>query len=304
MKTLVIGNPTAGRGRAGRVLPGLVRALADSGAQPTLRMTSGPGEAVQHAAAAATEGVELVVAAGGDGTVHEVVNGLLSTGRDGLPELAHLPTGTGCDFARALGLPSSPHAVAAGLLAGTCRQIDVGYAEPAAAGSARRWFVNGINVGLGAGVVRRLTGASPLRVLGRHAYLAAAALEVLRARPVELVTWADDGSPLEQRLLHLSICNGGYTGGGMRIPGGASLESGRLLAVRVDPLPRLAALLQLRLAMQGRIQHRAIRSDSCARLRVEGATAGFEIDGELCSASAFVAGVRARALRVRVPQAN
>ncbi len=270
--------------------------------QVEVRVTREAGEAARMARDARRQDVDVVVAAGGDGTVHEVVNGLLADGPEPTPSLFHLPTGTGCDFARSLGLSQDADAVARGLAATRPGRVDVGFIDIDGETPSRRWFINGINIGLGAGVLRRLKRSRGLRGLGRHGYLVAAGLEVLTARPLDLVTCADGAAVDRARLLHLAICNGRYLGGGMQIPGGASLESGRLQLVRVEPLPRLTALVQLRRAMEGRIAHRAISGHEVQRIEVTGVTDGFEIDGELCGASGFRAGIMPGALRVRVPR--
>ena len=137
-------NPSAGRGRAGHRLERLRNAL---GAQVDLQPTNGPGHAETLAHEAASSGCKLVGAAGGDGTLHEVANGILRAERPDC-SLVLFPAGSANDYAFSLGLaadwwePESP--------APTFRQVDVG--EICAKGGKSRYFVNGAGIGLNGAV--------------------------------------------------------------------------------------------------------------------------------------------------------
>lgn len=132
--------------------------------------TSHRGHAADAAASAAAEGVDLVVAHGGDGTVNEVVNGLLKGGvTSGVPTLGVVPGGSANVFARALGLPRDPmeatHRLLMAIENGSRRQVGLGRAEPA--GGEGRWFTFNAGLGWDADVVaeverRRDKQASPL----------------------------------------------------------------------------------------------------------------------------------------------
>src|SRR5688500_6221424 len=92
-------NPRAGKGAAARAIPTIERAMAQQSAPLDIRRTSGPGDTRRLTRAAAAEGAEVVVAVGGDGSVHEVANALLEAGA-GAPALGVIPVGSGNDFAR------------------------------------------------------------------------------------------------------------------------------------------------------------------------------------------------------------
>jgi diacylglycerol kinase (ATP) len=113
----VIGNPQAGRGSMDKHWDEVLGRLRDGGLEVTGEVTQGAGHAVELASAARRAGADLVVAAGGDGTVHEVVNGLLADGADaGVPVLGVVPLGSGCDYAKTFELPTDVGAAVGRLL--------------------------------------------------------------------------------------------------------------------------------------------------------------------------------------------
>ena len=151
MKVRVILNPYADRGRA-RAKADLVHAvLRAAGVNYELIETSAPGDATSVAAAAVMEGCDAVVAAGGDGTVSEVVNGLHTTAGEGptLP-LGILPLGTGNDFAEVAGIPRDLSRAAAIVAAGNARRVDAGRVTYARCGAPAitRYFANNCAVAM------------------------------------------------------------------------------------------------------------------------------------------------------------
>ncbi len=168
---LVIYNPAAGQRRAGRLWR-VLDILQQSGVQVQLAETHRAGHATELARTAALENRALVVAAGGDGTIAEVANGL--AGSD--THLGVIPLGTANVLARELRLPLSPHAVAAALAFGRTRALWPGVASGA---GPDRLFVQMLGVGLDAMVVHRLP--LPLkRALGRNAYVVQTLRELVR----------------------------------------------------------------------------------------------------------------------------
>ncbi|MEM7789254.1 MAG: diacylglycerol kinase family protein [Bacteroidota bacterium] len=166
MRLLVLLNPAARDGRTGRARPLVEAALAEAGAEAEVVETRRAGDAETLARTA--EGVDAVVVAGGDGTIHEAVNGIVGTG---LP-LGVLPLGTGNDFAHALGMPDPlPEAVRA-MLAAPVRDLDVGRVRwTDAAGEHERLFANCLGTGFDADAAR-IAGETKW-LGGRAAYLAA-----------------------------------------------------------------------------------------------------------------------------------
>ena len=177
----VIVNPAAGRGRARQEWPGQAAALRDAGVSFEVAETREPGEAVGLAERAARE-VDVVVAAGGDGTLHEVVNGLLRAGTRAT--LGVLPLGSGDDFVKML----PPRDPVERLTHGTARPYDAGRIVA----GATRYFANGMDIGFGAHGAKNMTKVPPF-LTGLGAYLGALALTLVRYPRLEVRLQLDDG---------------------------------------------------------------------------------------------------------------
>ena len=126
-KTTVILNPIAGRGAGARLAPQIVDSLRAHGLDFDLVMTEAEGQATALARVAAEQGQDVVVAAGGDGTTNEVINGLIqgNGGPDGTA-LGVLPVGTGNDFAFGAGIPLNLEEACQVVARGTSRLVDIG----------------------------------------------------------------------------------------------------------------------------------------------------------------------------------
>jgi YegS/Rv2252/BmrU family lipid kinase len=213
-----------------------------------VRWTTAPGEATALTRAAVRGGAERIVAVGGDGTLHEVVNGFFAedgTPLSPTPVLTPLACGTGSDFRRALGVPAAPMALDR-LSAPRTRSVDllrVRYTT-AAGKRAYRYALNVASVGLSGEVVRRLQGGGG-PPLGRFRYVGALLRALVAHRPfgaeVEL-----DGRPVPAASVHLiAAANGPSFGAGLRIAPGAALDNGRLDVCLLHDAPALALLGRL-----------------------------------------------------------
>jgi diacylglycerol kinase (ATP) len=269
-KLAVIANPFAGPGR-GRV-PGreVVRLLEQRGMAAQLMPTQGPGHATSLARDAA-RAFAAVVAVGGDGTVHEVAEGLAGTDCP----MGVLPSGSGNDFARGVGcvgLEASLDIICGGRIVG----CDTGRLDG-------RFFCN--SVGLLASGLVSLKAASLWRWLGHYRYLVASLLTLFRYRG-QRVRWQVSGNgpatDLDDRFLMAEICNGPYTGGGFRFAPDATFGDGRLDACLIRPLGLLTALTLLGPASRGEpLDHEAISLLTATRISffVDEAV-GYHLDGE------------------------
>ncbi len=316
MSTVVILNPVAASGRAGKRVASVREILngwpaaGDSGSDRQSRddvrveLTNGPGHATDLARTAAASSVDLVVAIGGDGTAHEVVNGLLGAESQDAPTLAHVPMGTGCDFARGLGLSPDPLDNLRRLPQGYEMLVDVGVADLSTDhGRITKYFLNAANIGLGPTVAERVASSRLLGAMGAPAYVIASALELLRPQLVELSLAADEGDAHSAAVLNLSVCNGPFFGGGMRPCPDADLRSGLLAIACIGSMPTFEALRQLPRLMKGTgTDHPAVTYLECAELSLEGEAVAVELDGEIPGRLPGRLRVLPGGLRLRMPK--
>ena len=254
----VILNPAAGAARA-RLGPDRLSALlAGHGFEVEMLTSRQPGEAVELAARAA-ERHPVVVAAGGDGTVHEVATGLLGTGAT----LGVLPTGSGNDFAFALGI-SSPQRGALAVAQHTARAIDVAFLDD-------RPFVNTAGLFLSGTVSHRAAGCWRWAGKLRYVLSSLTALPFYRPQPA---VWelAGEPEPRSGRWLLAEISNGPRAGGGFMLAPDADPSDGLLDFCLLRPLGLPTLLRLFPAAARGeRLEHPGVcrpRADA-ARLRTE-----------------------------------
>lgn len=301
-KTLVIGNPRAGRGRVVRHWDDLLDRLNNAGFEARGQLTEHPGHASELAAAARADGVALVVAAGGDGTVHEVVNGLLAKGPaaigDAVPTLGLIPAGSGCDYARTFSIPSKLDAAVNHLVAADDRSVDVGelrYQGPS--GEEVRHFVNIAQVGIGADVAQRATRLP--RRLGPGRYALAFALNLSGQRTVAAELSIDDETTTGP-LTNLVVALGRYFGGGMQIAPDADPSRGRF-EVQVQSGSKLDyALAMPKVFLGTHLPHPKVRQAQAGwiDLRCE-RPVRVEADGEVLGTTPVQFSVLPDALRLR-----
>lgn len=239
----VILNPAAGAGRAGRLQPRLVSAMARRfGRNHTLHVTERPGDATVSAAAAVAAGATLVVAVGGDGTIHETVNGLLrsSRPRGTACALGIVDCGTGRGLATSLGLPETLDAQLDLLASPHTAAIDVGHVAcwDAAAHPVNRWFVSECQMGIGGAIVADLRTWHK-RFGGRVAFGAVALLRALRhAGTAFSVTYGCGSSATTRPLLGLAIGNGSVCAAGMRLTPDALPNDGLFDVLAIHDMPK------------------------------------------------------------------
>ncbi len=286
----IIANPRAGRGRGARELVQLKDLLRRENVPYSLVETQYSGHATELARQfAASEGHPLVVM-GGDGTISEVLNGILPSP----VELGLISIGTGNDTARSLGLPYNNTAAALEvILTGTPRPIDVGWTED-------RCFISTLGVGFPAAVAAAVNQLTWLK--GRAAFLGSfcKALAQLEAIPLVLTM---DGRSLELRCTSVLILNTPYCGGGMLLAPEAKLDDGFFHVVIVSDIGRWDLMLHFPLAYRGRhLKHRHFSVCKCRQIGVE---SSFPIrkmlDGDVCGEAPVTARVLPQATKVIAP---
>ncbi|HEX6370161.1 MAG TPA: diacylglycerol kinase family protein [Longimicrobium sp.] len=239
----VILNPAAGRGAAARVRGIVERGLAQAGADFTVVETARRGHAAELAEAAARDGWPAVAAVGGDGTVHEVVNGLMRAA-DGGPSvpLGIVGVGSGNDFARLAGVPDDAVWAVRRMTEAEPRAVDVGRVGD-------EWFSNGVGIGLDARVAIEVDRRRRFR--GMAMYLHALA-GVLRAfRPPHMTVELDGERVADGPMTLVTIGNGGRHGGGFWICPDARIDDGVLDVCTCDGLGTLGILGFLPRVMRG-----------------------------------------------------
>jgi len=220
-RLLVIYNPTAG-GRRRQRFEAVLAGLAHLGCPMDVRPTTGPGDAAAFARAADGAAHDLVVAAGGDGTINEVINGLVGEREGGpgaaVPPLAVLPLGTANVLATELGLDLVPGHIAQVIARGPLREISLGRAS--GPDGAEHFF----SLMAGAGFDARVVAGIDLRVkrlLGKGAYVLEGLRQMCRRKPPPLQVTVD-GRPYEAASVVVS--NARYYGGRYVLAPQARLE--------------------------------------------------------------------------------
>jgi len=255
---LLIVNPRSANGATGRHWHAIEQQLRSRLPLPfDVALTERPGHATAIARQAASR-YGQVVALGGDGTVNEVVNGLIADDRPIRPDLALgiIPRGTGADFVRTLGIPHDLEGAVERLVAANVRQIDVGKARYRAPDGieAVRYFINEAEVGVGAAICERVNRSSKM-LGGRFSFLRAI-LATMLGYQSQFVTLCLDGGPAQRALLtNVWIANGAYSGGGIHMATRACLDDGLLDVVRVGHLSLLEKIARLRRLYSATVTH-------------------------------------------------
>ena len=285
------------------------QALRQAGLTYDVEWTTGPGDGARLAAEAWRRGCRRLLVAGGDGSLHDVVNGLMRARRAHgdaacpvsplAPTVVPLPLGTGNDWARSLGLPTDPTELAAIVRRDQAVSHDVGridFESPGGTAAPTCWFINVAGAGFDAHVIERM----PARTPSRLAYLTGALRELVRYRsPAFRLTADDDRDAPASRLLLAFIANGQYCGGRMHVAPAARQDDGAFNLVTIAEvgllraLPKLVKLYGGSLLGDPLVQHRLVR-----RMRIDAEpAAGIEADGQFVGRTPAVISVEPGALR-------
>jgi len=284
LKPVVIVNPRSGGGLSDRRWAALVAPLTDGLGPFDTRFTERRGDGKRLAEEEANAGRTLVVAFGGDGTISEVVDGLVAAGRD--TQLGVIPRGTGGDFRRSVCLPDKILEAARHIQATPARRIDVGRATFVGEGGqpTSRCFVNVASFGFSADVASRANRSSK-KLGARLSFLGATMSSLVRYENVEVMIRVDGGEARRHTVLLGAIGNGCFFGGGMKICPNGSLEDGILDLVVVGDLGRLGVITKIGSLYEGTHIHlEQVSSVKARKVQVEpvngSAPIPIELDGE------------------------
>jgi len=277
-----------------------VEKLRSAGHEVSARVTFETGDAQQFAREAADSGIDVVVAAGGDGTVNEVVNGLVLGGRPGAgsaPRLAILPLGTANDLAAGLGIPlGDPEAALAVAVAGLPFPVDV----PTVNG---RCFLNVSTGGFGT----EATDDAPQglkNVLGPIAYLLTGVREFVRLQPSTACFVAGDETLHDGEFLVFAVGNARRTGGGMHLTVDAEMDDRLLDVCIVEHMGHLEfARIAPQLRAGGHVDHPRVTYRKVPSLHIDAADQiSVNADGESVSDRRFEYAFAPGRLTLMVPE--
>ena len=265
-RPLFVVNPVAGAGRGSRDFPSLRELVATRpDAEPEYAIAERRGHATLLAESGASAGYDPVVAVGGDGTVNEVANGLLGY-RGAIPRLAVIPTGTGNDFARSVGIPHALDAAVSVALAetGSARRID-------AARIGDGYFVGVAGAGFDARVARSVNRAPDRLKVGALPFVTYALIEIVRNRNVDLTVELDGATVVRQRSLMVSVSNCRYSGGGMQIAPEAEPDDGVLDVCLIGDASALEVIRMLPTVFKGgHVGHPKVAMHRARTVRISG----------------------------------
>lgn len=273
--------------------------------------TKGPGDGIDLARKACEAGRTFVIAGGGDGTISEIANGILQSGKD--VELGIFPSGTGGDFRRTIGLPTTPRDIARALRDGETRQIDVGrvsyvdhHGKP-----AERFFINVTSFGLAASIIERVKGSSSLSwlpldtVRGRASFALSTLQEVVGMDPTRVMVKLDDAAERPISTINFCIANARYFGGGMMIAPDAKLADGFLDVVNVGDINTAKIILNAYTLYRGtHLDLPEVKAKLAKRIEVRSVNnedIHIEVDGETPGRLPAIYEVIPKALKLRIP---
>jgi len=290
-------NPAAGRGAAARALDPIAREFHHQGWSVEVERTERPGHGAELAARAVQAGAQRIVAVGGDGTVHDVANGLLRHGLGGRGEdvaLGVVPIGSGNDFAKLVGVyRHTPVRAVRRLVTAQTARFDAGLV-------CDEYFVNSVGFGFGPEVVR-VRNAMP-GLSGFASYFVPVLRAFARFRPPRLEVWAR-GFAETGNMMMVEVCNGTTAGGRYRFAPDAQPGDGRLdvcLVRRVSLLRFLMALPRVMRGTHATMREVALFQTREVTIRALDGPLLLHVDGELREPDARECTVRVEPGRLKV----
>lgn len=284
----LIVNPNADLGRAWRAASDLQSVVASLGGGDWAG-TVYPNHAAELAYQAALDGYDTVVAIGGDGTAHEIINGLMRAPAEQRPRLGIIPMGSGNDFAYAVGAPGDPVEAVRRAMTGSPRRIDIGKLR--GSDGRQAYWGNALGIGFDATVTIRSRRFTRLR--GFLVYLLAVLQTIALNHDAPVMQVSSDAETWEQAMLMIVLCNGSREGGGFKVAPQARPDDGVLHYASIQKVSRLMMLRLLPEVMNGTharfpqvrmgaFHKISIRADRALTVHVDGeifAGFGMHLDG-------------------------
>lgn len=296
-KKLVIINPSANSGNSQKMIAAVQEILRNESVD--YMTTSRPSHAVELASNA--ESYETVIVIGGDGTVHEVVNGLMTIEPEKRPILALVPSGSGNDSCRMAGIPLDVAEALTTILTGQPKTFDLGLCNGT-------YFLNSCSVGIDALVVAKTNELKATKKLSGTPLYASALLHVIlhNLRSIQVEILFDDSEPSTEDILLCAVTNGQTYGSGIAINPSANPSDGKLSAVLVDKVSVAQTLSYLpALAAKKHEKIKAYHAQDFDHLTLRSTHGGplvAQRDGEIFTAEKFEFQTIPAGIRILVPQ--
>ena len=309
---LVIVNPRSAGGKTGDNWAALTSDLRDHFGPFNVAFTKAEGDGIDLAKKAAEAGRKFIIACGGDGTINEVANGILLSGKE--TELGILPSGTGGDFRRSIEMPDEPREAARALKNGKTKTIDVGKVtfHNFKGTTEERYFLNVSSFGLAASIIQRVKTSTSLDwlpvdiVRGRASFALSTLQEVLGLDTTSVRVKIDGRAERSLTTVNFCVANARYFGGGMKIAPRAKLTDGRLDVVNIGDMKSAKIILNVYTLYRGtHLTRPEVKATRAKRIEATPMNSGekimIEVDGELPGMLPAVFEIVPSALRLRVP---
>jgi len=286
-KVRVIVNPAAAGGRAAEIWSNKSKYLKKEFSIFDELYTKKPADAIKFARKAVEENYDYIIAVGGDGTVNEVVNGMLAAENE-RTKLIIYPLGTGSDLSRTLGLPTDIQEFINLVKREEIRKIRVVEAEFNNLQQQRekRYFINIADCGMGAEVAKRLN-ESKKAIAGSLNYLFKIFQTLFAYKNKEIKVEADGDLIYQGRLNSAIIAHGNYFGGGIKIAPEADLFSDKINLVLLKDFSKLGIILNLIKGYKGNhLDHPLVESHLVETIKINSSeSVQLELDGESVGSS-------------------
>jgi YegS/Rv2252/BmrU family lipid kinase len=279
-KVKIILNPMADMGNAWRIARDL-RSITEQRGDVDWTGTVYPGHAIELAKQAGDQGYDMVIAMGGDGTVHEVVNGLMKVPEENRPVLGVVPAGSGNDFAHALGVPQKADHALVCALDGTTTRVDLGLMTDAH--GKKEYFDNTLGIGFDTIVTIRSHKLPLLR--GFLMYLTAVIQTIILNHNAITMQIETEDHTWEQSNLLLTVCNGPREGGGFLMAPEAKIDDGILNYAMIKNVSRPMMFRLIPEVMKGTHGNfKQVTMGSCRKMSVAASRSMYiHADGEIYS---------------------
>lgn len=291
MKVLFIINPVAGGGKAKNAWKAYGKDILSEFPDSETIFTSFPGEATSIASEAISKGYEAVVSCGGDGTLNEVINGIVGSNI----LLGVFPLGTGSDFGRTIGITDYESFISS-MKRGRRISIDLGKVE--FPNGKIRYFINSLEVGFGADVMNFVD--KHIRI-GRLTFLTGVVASLLRLRMFDAELEVDKNFG-NYRTIEIIIANGKYFGGGMLASPNSKIDDSILDLHILKPIGRLGTLIRLRELIKGSYIEKGFSIELAGKeIEIKSQNVLAEMDGEVIGHPPLKVSLVPSALTLLVP---